>query len=232
MVASGVWKIIKVETNNTDIKFRCCEEAFSSVKLNLHLRRLSRYYVVYMLLPLYALVLAFALTFHLDIGQRASYGLTILLCITVYLLVISEKLPEKSDEYPFLGISFIVDFCILAAFLPLAEWTAHLSQRSTAKPSIFLVKLMYCCCKWYKPKKMEILDKRLKIETKRGSSMILNPNMELNEIKNEEKKEVECYSEEWRCIARLLDAIFTFIFLILQLILLVIYLVVGYVNNI
>ena len=69
-----------------------------------------------------------------------SFGVTILLGITVYLLVISEKLPEKSDNKPMLGLCFIAEFYILSTSLIFACISINLANRTTPPP-VFLLHL-------------------------------------------------------------------------------------------
>ena len=69
-----------------------------------------------------------------DSGERMGFGVTILLSITVYLLVISEALPEKSDDKSMLGICFIAEFYMLCAALVLSLLTMNLFKRNTPPP--------------------------------------------------------------------------------------------------
>lgn len=235
MVGSGVWEITKLEVTEDLSQFRCCDEPFSTVKMDFYLQRFSRFYVVYMLLPLFALILAYGLIFHIDVSSRASYGLTIILCMTVYLLVISEKLPEKSDEYPFIGLTFIIDFCILCFFLPIAEWNAHLTFRTSARPPMWLIRFMNFCCKSYKPKKMERSMSRMRklMQTKLVGATLSNPNMENcneQETRNEDEEE-RSFNFEWTNIGRFLDSVCTVIYFMIQFVFFIIYLVMGYMVN-
>jgi Neurotransmitter-gated ion-channel transmembrane region. len=73
-----------------------------------------------------------------DSGERMGFGVTILLSITVYLLVISEALPEKSDDKSMLGICFITEFYMLCAALVLSLLTMNLFRKES-KPPNFLI---------------------------------------------------------------------------------------------
>ena len=70
-----------------------------------------------------------------DSGERMGFGVTILLSITVYLLVISEALPEKSDDKSMLGICFITEFYMLCAALVLSLLTMNLFRMDSPPPN-------------------------------------------------------------------------------------------------
>ena len=81
------------------------------------------------------------MVFHIpyDCGERMGFGVTILLSITIYLLVISEHLPEKSDNTPMLGVVFISEFYNLSVALVMAGVTNILSRRKTEPPKCLLI---------------------------------------------------------------------------------------------
>lgn len=150
-------------------------------------------------MPLVALMLVFALVFHLDSGQRASYGVTILLSITVYLLVISEKLPEKSDNYPFLGICFIAEFFLLCVALSFAEYSVHLSRKCHAVsiPKILKFIVTYNKILFYKQEEVVKKDEFTDNEKKYRSTV--------------SKK---YYRQKWKKLGRLFDIILTFVYIV------------------
>ena len=146
---SGEWTILSLVPFEENVNFNCCPEPFASIKYKLELSRKSLYYFLYVILPLVALAFLFLLVFHIpyDSGERMGFGVTILLSITVYLLVISDKLPEKSTNTPLLGVCFIIVFFILCAALGLATITIILARRES-EPPMFLQALYYnSCCK-------------------------------------------------------------------------------------
>lgn len=92
----------------------------------------TRYVILlYIILPLFALVLIFLLIFHIppDAGERMSFGITIILSIAFSLFVISEKLPEGLDIKPVIGVVFIIVFFILCFALVLAAVAVLLGNR-------------------------------------------------------------------------------------------------------
>ena len=120
------------------MEFNCCPEPYATITYEFHMTRMSLYYFLYVILPLGAQVFMFLMIFHIpyETGERMGFGVTILLSITVYLLVISEKLPEKSDNRPMLGICFIAEFYLLSTALIMAGMNVMLSRKTSVPPRI------------------------------------------------------------------------------------------------
>ncbi|XP_066915801.1 neuronal acetylcholine receptor subunit alpha-6-like [Clytia hemisphaerica] len=139
-VKSGEWEIEDIEMSSGTVKYSCCPDPFSVIKYRFSLRRMALYYFLYIILPLVSQVFLFLMVFHIpcENGERMGFGVTILLSITVYLLVISEKLPEKSDDRPMLGICFIIEFYILSFALVVAAIIVKLSNRTSTPPHFLL----------------------------------------------------------------------------------------------
>jgi len=210
-VDSGEWEIIDFDANAKTIKFDCCPEAFSTIEYTLVMSRVSLYYFMYILLPLISLAFLFLLVFHIppDSGERMGFGVTILLSITVYLLVISEKLPEKSNDTPMLGICFITIFYVLIIALSMAAGTTIFSRR-TSKPPDWLLKLTTKGC--FKLKEDDLNVRKITpVRSKKFSRGDGNKNGNNNGDNNRPGEEVlpettkEDYNADWVKICRALD---------------------------
>lgn len=145
-VKSGEWEIEDIEFSSGEVKYSCCPNSFSVIHYKFSLRRMALYYFLYIILPLMSQVFLFLMIFHIpcDNGERMGFGVTILLSITVYLLVISEKLPEKSDDRPMLGICFIIEFYVLSLALVFAAIIVKLSAKTTRPPN-YLIRFCGAC---------------------------------------------------------------------------------------
>lgn len=120
------------------IPFDCCTESFSTITYVIHLRRYPLFYFIYIFLPLISQLVLFLIIFQIppDTGERLGFGITILLNITMYMILISEKLPEKSDKQPMLGLLFVSVFYLLSTGLATSAITMLLSRRTTNIPKI------------------------------------------------------------------------------------------------
>ena len=105
------------------------------------MNREYQYYFVYILLPFICLCVLFLFVFFIppESGERIGFGVTVLLSMSVYLLVISGKLSEKSDNVPMLGVCFVVVVFVLVLALLFAIYTMRVARRRD-KPKGFLKK--------------------------------------------------------------------------------------------
>ena len=71
----------------------------------LHLRRKVLFYVMNLILPSSMLSLLVALVFLLpsECGEKISMGVTLLLSFSVFILMITESVPNTSTSVPLIG---------------------------------------------------------------------------------------------------------------------------------
>ena len=139
-VSNGVWDISSFSTSSGDVEYSCCEDKFSQITYEFILTRYPQFYLLYLILPCIAIVALALLSFLIppDSGERIGFGVTVLLSFTVYLIVISDKLPEKSDKRPLLGLLYVSVFYILVLLFILSTITVRLSSYTHAPPQWLL----------------------------------------------------------------------------------------------
>ncbi|XP_057304243.1 neuronal acetylcholine receptor subunit alpha-7-like [Hydractinia symbiolongicarpus] len=227
-IINGEWNIDKTIPYEEDQMFSCCKKPFSVITYEIHLYRLPLYYFLYLIFPLITQLLLFLITFHLppNLGERMGFGITILLNVTLYLVMLSEKLPEKSDKASVLGVCFITLFSLLSLGMAFSAMTVLFSQRMTSPPQMFL---NYICRKSKFPDKNgNVYKKTSKMEGK------INPGFEEGELDSIEmkgitskeeptKKEISTtensYNEQWLRIARFFDKLLCTLMAILTIVL-------------
>ena len=204
---------MSLKAEERDLEFSCCSEKYSSITYELTLDRLPSYYLVYIILPMMALTALFLLVFFIpaDSGQRMSFGVSILLSLTVYLLVISEIVPANSDSRSMLGTCFTIVFYLLSAGL-CCVLVNTLFTSWTRKPHRYLLKLlqMNIKCKQVHQKVRTVAlspTNSIKINAKAFDN--IDEHIEQNDVENIEQNEVEKtnYNEEWKKISKKLDKI-------------------------
>ena len=143
-VDNGDWNLTTVSSRRTESKYDFSPESFAVVEYTLDLTRLYQYYLLYLILPCLGLVLVAPFMFYLpaDSGERTGFGVTVVLALSVYLLVISDKLPEKSDKTPLLGALYIVLFFLLVIAMIFGIITTHLCLKTT-RPPVWLWNLLF-----------------------------------------------------------------------------------------
>ncbi|RWS26207.1 nicotinic acetylcholine receptor alpha 5 subunit-like protein [Leptotrombidium deliense] len=105
-VQNGEWDLLETQIIRNVVYFPCCPEPFPDVKIVLVIRRKTLYYMYNIVLPCMMMSVLTLLVFCLppDSGEKVSLGVTVLLAFSVFMLAISEKLPETSESIPLLGI--------------------------------------------------------------------------------------------------------------------------------
>ncbi len=241
--SSGIWSLTALTASMLERSYICCDEPFSLINYNITLDRLSLYWVLYLILPCLCLSAVSICVFFIppETGERISYCITVVLSISVYLLVISDKLPEKGDNKPLLGLMYIVLFMIMIMILISVIFTTHLAFKVTKPPE----KLRHLFCQpWYylrnrkksadkigpfnksstaetsidNDHEMDTLEENQprRDEAARFSPVHRRPNLKhalslLSQVDEQEFK----YQEQWRDIAERLDRIFFWLFLLI-----------------
>ncbi|XP_066936536.1 neuronal acetylcholine receptor subunit alpha-4-like [Clytia hemisphaerica] len=130
-VQSGEWDVKDINIKSVEQKFPCCRDNFSALSYTVALSRFPQFYFLYMFFPIFSQFFLFLMVFHIrpESGERLGFGITILLNITMFMTFISEKLPEKSNNRPLIGLLFSVLFFIYSLGLALASMTTFFSSR-------------------------------------------------------------------------------------------------------
>ncbi|NP_001289963.1 neuronal acetylcholine receptor subunit alpha-10 isoform b [Homo sapiens] len=86
------------------LTYGCCSEPYPDVTFTLLLRRRAAAYVCNLLLPCVLISLLAPLAFHLpaDSGEKVSLGVTVLLALTVFQLLLAESMPP-AESVPLIG---------------------------------------------------------------------------------------------------------------------------------
>ena len=134
--SSGIWSVNNVLPQLRDETYSCCPNPFSLIEFTLTLNRLPMYFVLYLVLPCLCLSLLSPCIFFVppESGERIGFGITVVLAMSVYLLVISDKLPEKSNQSPLIGVLYTELFFIMIGTLIAIVFTTHIAYKTTSPP--------------------------------------------------------------------------------------------------
>ena len=106
-VENGEWELVSATAVRNVVYYPCCLEPFPDVTFNLHIRRRTTYYMYNVIIPSVMLSSLALLGFwmHPDSGEKVTLGLTVLLALSVFMLLIAENTPATSFYVPLLGKS-------------------------------------------------------------------------------------------------------------------------------
>ncbi|XP_043571243.1 neuronal acetylcholine receptor subunit alpha-7 isoform X2 [Chiloscyllium plagiosum] len=115
-----------VPGKRNEIHYDCCEEPYPDVTYTVLIRRRTLYYGLNLLIPCLLISGLALLVFLLpaDSGEKISLGITVLLSLTVFMLLVAEIMPATSDSVPliaryFAATMFIVGLSVVVTVLVL-----------------------------------------------------------------------------------------------------------------
>lgn len=118
-VNNGEWHLLKMTAKRNKVFYNCCKYPFYDVTYNLIIKRKPLYYVFNLILPCALIATLTLIKFYLppESGEKVGLGITVLLAMTVFLLLVAETLPSTSDNIPLLGQYFVVTMFVTAISL-------------------------------------------------------------------------------------------------------------------
>ncbi len=134
-INNGEWHLVKLNATRNLKKYSCCEELYPEIIYTLVIRRRPLYYVFNMIFPCLLITLVAFLGFYLppDSGEKVSIGITTLLSITVFLMLVAESMPPTSDELPLLGIYYAITICIVTFSTGCAVITLNINNKGSGE---------------------------------------------------------------------------------------------------
>ncbi|XP_053112439.1 neuronal acetylcholine receptor subunit alpha-9 [Hemicordylus capensis] len=110
------WEIHGMPAVKNVITYGCCSEPYPDVTFTLILKRKSSFYIFNLLLPCLLISFLAPLGFYLpaDSGEKVSLGVTVLLALTVFQLMVAESMPP-SENVPLIGKYYIATMTMITA---------------------------------------------------------------------------------------------------------------------
>ncbi|CAL1283244.1 unnamed protein product [Larinioides sclopetarius] len=116
-ITNGEWDLIALPGTRNVIVYACCPEPYVDVTFYIHIRRRTLYYGFNLIIPCVLISSMALLGFALppDSGEKLTLGVTVLLSLTVYLLMVAKIIPPTSDAVSLIGTYFAC-IMIMVAF--------------------------------------------------------------------------------------------------------------------
>lgn len=130
-IKNGEWHLVNFTAIKVLKTYSCCEEPYPEVIYRLVIRRRPLYYVFNMVFPCLLITMVAFLGFFLPPSstEKVSMGITTLLSITVYLMLVAESMPPTSEQLPLLGIYYAVTIGIVSLSTAMAVVTLNINNR-------------------------------------------------------------------------------------------------------
>uniref|UniRef100_A0A2I4BLM0 Neuronal acetylcholine receptor subunit alpha-9-I n=1 Tax=Austrofundulus limnaeus TaxID=52670 RepID=A0A2I4BLM0_AUSLI len=96
--------------------YGCCSDPYTEITYTLLLKRRSSFYIFNLLLPCFLISFLAPLGFYLpaDSGEKVSLGVTVLLALTVFQLLVAEIMPP-AENMPYIGKYYIATMTMITA---------------------------------------------------------------------------------------------------------------------
>ncbi|KAE8295899.1 Neuronal acetylcholine receptor subunit alpha-7 Precursor [Larimichthys crocea] len=113
-IANGEWDLVEVPGRRNERFYDCCKEPYPDVTFTVVMRRRTLYYGLNLLIPCVLISTLALLVFLLpaDSGEKISLGITVLLSLTVFMLLVAEIMPATSDSVPLIAQYFATTMVI------------------------------------------------------------------------------------------------------------------------
>ncbi|XP_054902894.1 neuronal acetylcholine receptor subunit alpha-10-like [Poeciliopsis prolifica] len=110
------WEVLRMPAKKNVILYGCCSDPYPDITFTLHLKRRASFYIFNLLLPCMMISFLAPLGFYLpaDSGEKVSLGVTVLLALTVFQLLVAESMPP-SESVPLIGKYYIATMTMVTA---------------------------------------------------------------------------------------------------------------------
>ena len=145
-IKNGEWHLVKLQAMKYLRRYSCCEEPYPEIYYKLIIRRRPLFYVFNMVFPCLLITLVAFLGFYLPPGssEKVSIGITTLLSITVFLMLVAESMPPTSEQLPLLGIYYAVTIGIVSFSTTMAVVTLNINNKGLKGQEVpRLVKIVF-----------------------------------------------------------------------------------------
>ena len=147
-IKNGEWHLVKLTASRRIKKYSCCVEVYPEIIYTLTIRRRPLFYVFNMVFPCLLITLVAFLGFYLppDCSEKVSIGITTLLSITVFLMLVAESMPPTSEELPLLGLYYGITICIVTFSTAFGVLTLNINNKGvkgTVRPPRLIRKIFF-----------------------------------------------------------------------------------------
>uniref|UniRef100_A0A8C6U9B2 Cholinergic receptor, nicotinic, alpha 7 (neuronal) n=1 Tax=Neogobius melanostomus TaxID=47308 RepID=A0A8C6U9B2_9GOBI len=142
---NGEWDLVEVPGVKTDKLYPCCPEPYPDITYTVVMRRRTLYYGLNLLIPCILISTLALLVFLLpaDSGEKISLGITVLLSLTVFMLLVAEIMPATSDTVPLilLATTMVIVGCLSSP----PSWSYSITIMTPTGTRVFLLNW----CAWF-----------------------------------------------------------------------------------
>ncbi|XP_030622023.1 neuronal acetylcholine receptor subunit alpha-7a isoform X1 [Chanos chanos] len=152
-IANGEWDLVEVPGRRNERFYDCCKEPYPDVTFTVVMRRRTLYYGLNLLIPCVLISTLALLVFLLpaDSGEKISLGITVLLSLTVFMLLVAEIMPATSDSVPLIAQYFATTMVIVGLSVIATVWVLqyHYHDPDGGKMPTWTRVVLLNWCAWF-----------------------------------------------------------------------------------
>ncbi|XP_013388521.1 neuronal acetylcholine receptor subunit alpha-10 [Lingula anatina] len=116
VVSNGEFDLLSMPATRNVLYYNCCDAPYPDVTFTIHMQRRSMYYMINLVVPCMLIVFVTSLSFYLppESGEKVSLGVTVLLTLTVFLLLVAENTPPQSEVVPLISQYFLLAIILVS----------------------------------------------------------------------------------------------------------------------
>ncbi|XP_064614604.1 neuronal acetylcholine receptor subunit alpha-10-like [Liolophura sinensis] len=132
-IPNSEWNLFKLEQKWRNITFSCCPEPYIFVSYSILMTRRPLFYLFNMVMPCVLITMVALLGFYMpsDSGEKVSMGITTLLSMTVFLMIVAENMPPTSDVVPLIGLYYGITIAIVSFATGMTVLTLNIHHNGT-----------------------------------------------------------------------------------------------------
>ena len=165
------WDILSIPAQKNIKYYECCPEPYYDIYFNITIRRKTLFYTVNLIIPCVNISFLSVLVFYLpsDSGEKLTLGISILVALLVFYLLLIELIPPTSLVIPLLGKYLLFTLILVNLSILLTIFILNLHHR---KPNTHKMPF------WMKRVVIDILPKMLMIERPKVDDVVKMKNIQ------------------------------------------------------
>ncbi|KAL5006859.1 hypothetical protein ScPMuIL_015665 [Solemya velum] len=133
-VDSSEWELLNFQQKRQLVEFSCCpDNPYVFINYFIVIKRRPLFYIFNMMMPCVLITLVALLGFYMpsDSGEKISMGITTLLSMTVFLMIVAESMPPTSDVVPLIGMYYGITIAIVSSATGMTVLTLNIHHKGT-----------------------------------------------------------------------------------------------------
>ncbi|XP_055328883.1 uncharacterized protein LOC129581697 [Paramacrobiotus metropolitanus] len=132
-VHSCEWDLINMTAKRNVVKYSCCPEPYPDITITLIILRKPLFYVFNYLMPCALITVLAFLGFYTpsESGEKVTLGITTLLSMTVFLMMVGESMPPTSKSLPLIAVYYGITIFLVALATAVQVVTLNMHHRGT-----------------------------------------------------------------------------------------------------